>query len=368
MINEQRLLDNFLAFVKIDSETTLEKAMCDYLFAQLTKLGFAVTKDEIGEKIGSNGYNIIAKYAGNSDKDPILLSSHVDTVTPGQGIKPVIEGDLIKTDGNTILGSDDKSGIAIIVECMQTIVENNLDSRPIEAVFTVYEEGGLKGSKHLDYSLISAKEGIVIDSGGPIGEITTIAPGQDRIEVTIHGKAAHAGMEPEAGVSALQIAAEALTHMPLYRVSDDTTANFGMISGGVATNIIMDKVELVGEARSLVADKITAQTKVMMQALEEAAAKLGGSIEATITRVYNPLVVDETAPLIKDISNAFSKHNFKPKCVASGGGSDTNNYAENGITCINISCGMARAHTVHENIKISDMVGCANSLLTFLTQ
>lgn len=368
MINEKRLIDNFLEFVKIDSETTFEKEMCDHLFAKLTDLGFDVTKDEIGKKVGSNGYNIIAKYAGNPDKKPIILSSHVDTVTPGKGIKPIIEGDVIKTDGTTILGGDDKSGVAIIVECMQTILENNMDSRPIEAIFTIYEEGGLKGSKNLDYSLVSAKEGIVIDSGGPIGEITTLAPGQDRIEVVVHGKAAHAGMEPEAGVSALQIVAEAITKMKLYRVSEDTTANFGMIHGGVATNIITDKIELVGEARSLVADKITAQTESMVKTLEETAEKLGGSIEAKVTRVYNPLVVDESSPIIKDMSAAFKENNFEPKCVSGGGGSDTNNYTEHDINCINISCGMAGAHTLEEHIKISDIVGCAKSLLTFLTK
>ncbi|MEG0686544.1 MAG: M28 family peptidase, partial [Erysipelotrichales bacterium] len=218
MINEERLINNFLDYVQIDSESGNEKEMCDYLSKQLKELGFEVFIGEVGTEIGSNGYNICAKLAGNPDKDPILLSSHVDTVSPGKGIKPIVDGDIIKTDGSTILGGDDKSGIAIIVECMSVIKDKNLDSRPIEACFSIYEEQGLKGAKTFDMSNITAKEGIIIDSGGPIGSIATCAPAQDIINVNVYGKAAHAGMEPEKGISAIQIAARAIDNMKLLRI------------------------------------------------------------------------------------------------------------------------------------------------------
>lgn len=368
MINEKRMIENFLDYVQIDSETRNEKEMCDFLSKQLEDLGFEVIRDNAGEKIGSNGYNICAKYPGDSSKDAILLSSHVDTVTPGIGIKPIVEGDIIKTDGTTILGGDDKAGVAIIVECMRTIIENNVQSRPIEAVFSIYEEGGLKGATEFDLSNISAKEGIVIDSGGPIGSIVTKAPAQDVINVDVYGKAAHAGMEPENGVSAIQIAARALENMTLYRIDEETTANFGIITGGVATNIITDHVHLTGETRSLSVEKITNQTASMKKAFEDAAADLGGSVKFDAVRAYNPYMIDEDAKIIQDLSAAFKENGFEAQCVPTGGGSDTNIYFAKGVECVNISCGMSAVHTTDEFIKISDMVGCAKSLYTFLTK
>ncbi|MDH6604299.1 tripeptide aminopeptidase [Bacilli bacterium PM5-9] len=366
MINKQRMIDNFLSYVQIDSETKNEKNICDYISKQMKDLGFEVIVDNAGEAIGSNGYNVCVKYSNNSKKQPILLSAHLDTVTPGNGIKPIIDGDIIKTDGTTILGSDDKSGVAIIVECMQTIKENNLDSRPIEAVFSIYEEGGLKGAKAFDISQVAAKEAIVLDAGGPIGTICVTAPAQDVITVDIYGKAAHAGMEPEAGVSAIQIAANAISKMNLYRIDEETTANFGIINGGVATNIITDHVHLVGETRSLSTDKLEKQTKSMVDTLEKTASELGGEVNIVVDRSYNPFNISEDSNIVKGMKDAFVKNGFTPQCVPTGGGSDTNVYTDKGLSAINISCGMADVHTTNEYIKISDMEDCAKSLLTFL--
>lgn len=367
MINEERLIANFIDYAKIDSETENEKEMCDYLSQQLMDLGFEVIVDKAGEKINSNGYNILAKFAGNPNKKPILLSAHVDTVSPGNGIVPIIDGDIIKTDGSTILSGDDKAGVAIIVECMRSIKEQNLDSRPIEAVFSIYEEGGLKGVKEFDASQLKAKEGIVIDSGGEIGTIIVSAPGQDKIEVVINGKTAHAGVAPEDGISAIQIMAKAIENMKLYRIDNETTANFGIVKGGVATNIITDRVELVGEARSLSIPKLEAQTNHMIEALQNAAKELGGSVEIEVTRMYDPLVIDKQEAIIQELEKAFLANGISPNLTSTGGGSDTNVYVTHGITCVNISNGMSNVHTTSEYIKISDMVKCANSLLTFLT-
>lgn len=368
MINEQRMINNLLDYIQIDSETKNEKAMCDYVAKQMKDLGFEVIVDQAGAKIESNGYNICVKYPGDKTKDPVLLSAHLDTVTPGKGIKPIIEDGILKSDKTTILGGDDKAGVAIIVECLQTIIENNLATRPLEAVFSIYEEGGLKGAKEFDVSVLKAKEGVVIDSGGPIGSIVTTAPGQDSINVDIHGKAAHAGMEPEKGVSAIQIAARALENMTLYRIDEETTANFGIINGGVATNIITDHVHLAGETRSLSNEKIDQQTARMKEAFEKAATELGGSVNFSVERVYNSFTVDENSKIVTGLKAAFLENGFTPQCVPTGGGSDTNIYFAKGINCVNISCGMSAAHTTDEYIKISDINDCAKSLFTFLTK
>lgn len=367
MINIKRLINNFIEYVQIDSETRSEKEICDFLYEKMKKLGFDVFKNEIGKSIHSNGYNLLIKYPGNPNKDSIILSAHVDTVKPGINIKPIINDNLITSDGTTILGGDDKAGVAIIIECLQTIKENNLDSRPIEAVLSIHEENGLKGIKAFDMSLLTAKEAIVIDSGGEIGTINTKAPAQKFISVDIYGKAAHAGTEPEKGISAISIAADALSKMSLYRIDEETTANFGYINGGGATNIITDHVQLTGEVRSLSLSKLNDQTQHIVNTLNDSTKLFGGTIKIHTIDVYPNFNVDENSKLVKDMDKAFINSGFIPLHVASGGGSDTNVYFKNGINAINISCGMNNVHTTEENIKISDIEGCAKSLLSFLT-
>jgi len=368
MINTQRMIDNFLDYIQIDSESYNEKEMCDYLAKQMTELGFEVLINDIGAKLGSNGYNMVIKYPGDASKEAIFLSSHVDTVVPGIGIKPVIDGDVIKSDGTTILGGDDKAGVAVIVEVMRTLKENNVQSRPIEAVISICEEVGLLGAKEFDLNLIKAKEGVILDSGGPIGTIIAQAPAQDAINVTINGKPAHAGVAPETGVSAIGIAAEAISNMNLYRIDEETTANFGWINGGGATNIITPKVELKGETRSLNVDKLEKQTASMIKALEDAAAKFGGTVDIEVIRKYNPLNVPEDANIISELKKAFISNGLEPIVTSTGGGSDTNIYYEKGIDCVNLSCGMDKPHTLEEQIKISDIEKTAKSIYTLVTQ
>jgi len=368
MINTNRMIDNFIDYVKIDSESYNEKEMCDYLSKQMLELGFEVVKSEIGDKIGSNGYNLLIKYPGDSSKDPIFLSSHLDTVVPGIGIKPIIDGDIIKSDGTTILGGDDKAGLAIIVEVMRSLKENNVQSRPIEALISICEEVGLMGAKVFDLSLVKAKEGVILDSGGPIGTIINQAPAQETITVTINGKPAHAGLQPENGVSAIQIAADAISNMNLYRIDEETTANFGYINGGGATNIITPTVELKGECRSLNVDKLTKQADHMVEELEKAAAKNGGTVDIVRERKYNPLNVPKDAHIITELVKSFDTHGHEPIITSTGGGSDTNIYYEKGLDCVNFSCGMSKVHTLEEFIKISDMEKAANVIYTLTTQ
>lgn len=366
MINTERMINNFLTYIQIDSESQNEKAICDYVSQQMKDLGFSVQIDNAGEKINSNGYNICIKQPGDINKDAILLSAHLDTVIPGQGIKPIIEGDLIKTDGSTILGGDDKAGVAIIVECLQVIKEKQLSSRPIEAVFSICEEIGLKGAKEFDTDVLTAKEGIVIDAGGAIGLIDIEGPAQNMINVDIYGKSAYTEVDPDVGISAIQIAAHALEHMKLHPADDRTTVNFGVIHGGVAANIIADHVHLVGEIHSLDVMELVNQTEHIKTIFEAAASDLGGSVNFNIERTYNAFSVDENSKLVRDLKQAFIDNGFQPKCVPYGGGSDTNIYSEKGIVCINLSCGMSLAHTTNESIKKSDIEACAKSLLTFL--
>jgi tripeptide aminopeptidase len=231
-INRDRLLDTFLTLVQIDSPSGEEDAIARHLADRLTALGLTVHCDNAG--------NLIARTDGVGQ--PILLNAHMDTVGQDRGIRPVVEDGIVRTDGTTILGGDDKSGVAIILEVLQTLQERSLPHPPLEIALTVSEEIGLVGSKALDMSQFRSRQALVLDSGGPIGSAVVSAPAQEGLRAVIHGKAAHAGVNPEEGVNAIVVASEAITHMPLGRIDGETTANVGLINGGTATNIVPDRV------------------------------------------------------------------------------------------------------------------------------
>lgn len=366
MINEKRLIDTFIEMVEISSESFNEKAMMEYVAAKMKNLGMKVDFDKAGEKAGSNGTNVYGYFEGNSALDSIVLSAHMDTVKPGNNVKVVVDGDIIKTDGTTILGGDDKSGIAIVLECLETIIENNLDSRSVECVFTICEEVGLLGGKELDYSKIKSKQAIVFDSGGDIGLITVQAPGQYKITGNFKGVSAHAGIEPEKGINAIQVAAHAIENMPLLRIDEETTANVGLFNAGVATNIVTPEATIVCEARSTNADKLEAQVAAMVKSMEDAAKDYNTTVDVEVIKAYDPYVIAPDAKVVTDFSKAIELCGLVAKLVPSGGGSDSNSFNKNGIVSIVTSTGMKNVHTLDECISKSDMIACAQVLLKYL--
>lgn len=364
-INNERLVDHFIELVKIDSESGNEKRIAETLAEQLGMLGFSVHSLPVPADI-SNGFNIYARMEGTLD-DSVVLSCHMDTVTPGVGIEPVIEDGIIRSKGNTILGGDDKSGIAAIMEAVRTIKEENLAHKTIELAFTVFEEGGLKGSSHYDMSYIKSNKGIVLDTGGVIGTIITSAPGQQKITCNIKGRAAHAGLTPEAGISAAQVAAEAITKMKLLRIDDETTANIGFVNGGMATNIVMPELTVVAEARSLRIEKLNAQVEHMIQIFEAAAETFGAEVEIESVRAYDAFVIEDTHPHVEDLKATFAALGHEPVTKSTGGGSDANNFNAKGLTTLNISTGMSKVHTTDEFIAIDDLVKVSEVLKHYLT-
>ncbi|MGL5067150.1 MAG: M20/M25/M40 family metallo-hydrolase [Sarcina sp.] len=357
MTNKERLINRFIEYVKIDSESYSEKEFATRLFKDLEDVGFEVSYDNSGEKIGSNCKgNIIAKIKGTAEGETILFSGHMDTVTPGIGIKPIIKDDMICTDGTTILGGDDKAGIAGIIEAILVLKENSEKYPGIELVFTVAEEVGLLGSKNLDYSKIEAKKGFILDSSGDVGTVTIKGPAQDNIKVKIIGKPAHAGVAPETGISAIQIAANAISNMKLLRIDENTTANIGVINGGKVTNIVCPEVFIDAEARSTVEESLDLQTKHMVETFKEYAEKMGGQAEVKVTRSYGAFSVNEDEEIIKHIEKACNTAKLDMKLVASGGGSDTNIFNGKGIVAVNLSSGERKPHTLEEHIFIKDLI------------
>lgn len=362
MINQDRLIDRFLEYIQIDSESKNERAFADRLIADLKQIGAEVTEDNVGEKIGSNANNIIAKLEGTTD-ETYMFSSHMDTVVPGVGIKPTIEDGIIKSDGATILGGDDKAGVAAIVEMLTVLKEEDIPHNNIEVVFTVCEEVGLLGSKYLDYDLLDADYGFVLDSGGKPGFVVLQAPAQNVMEFTFNGKSAHAGIEPEKGISAIMVAAEAINNMNLLRIDEETTANVGIIEGGEATNIVTDKVYVKAEARSLDADKIKKQTDHMVEEVEKACEKYDIEPEINVIESYKPFNISEEDMPVPIVKEAIENIGLDYNPGSTGGGSDTNNYNLNGIPSVNLGVGMMGAHTLEEHIAVEDITSCAKLVL-----
>ena len=375
MINHERLDNLLVELIKIDSLSRRERDVAMRLKREMAELGATVFIDDAGEKVGGNVGNLIAHFPGTvPNATPLLLSAHMDTVVPGEGIKPIREGDILRTDGRTVLGGDDKSGVAIICEALRVIKENRLPCADVDVVFTICEEAGLIGAKCLDVSRLRARTGLVLDSDS-VGFLFTKAPAANRMEFRVHGLEAHAGVCPEKGINAIQVAAEGIAQMRLGRIDHETTANIGVVEGGMAVNIVPNQVILRGEARSHSQDKLDRQTEHMKRCLEEAAARhvleMGGKlhtsrVEANIDRDYDRMDVPDSAPIVKLVHAAAKSLNLEVKTLATGGGCDANVLNQKGLVVANLSTGMREIHTVNEWLDLNDLHFSAKIVLEIL--
>lgn len=356
MINKDRLVDRFVKYVKVSSETRNEKEFYELLIKELEELGLEVKTDKAGEKINSNGNNIYCciEATNGSDKSRIY-SAHMDTVKPGIDIKPVVEKEIIKSSGDTILGADDKAGIAAIMEAVTSIIENSIEHNQIEIIFTISEEGGLNGSKNLDYSTIKSKEAYIFDSGGKTGTIVKQAPSQYKFTFEVIGEAAHAGGAPEKGISSINVAAEAISNMKLLRVDEETTANIGSFISEGETNIVNPKAIVKAEARSLSNEKLEKQAKHMIDTFKNTAEKYGATVNIEKSHLYSAFTIDNEEDIIKNVEKIMKDLNLEVVKQSSGGGSDANIFNVNGIKSINLGMGCMNAHTLKESLKIEDL-------------
>jgi len=353
--NTQRLVEQFIAMAKISSPSRQEGRLAVYLAAELEALGFIVETDTAGEQAGGDTGNLIATLPGDPDIEPLVLSCHMDTVTPCIGVTPIVEDGVIRSDGTTVLGGDDKAGIAAILEGVRRIRERGVRHGLIQAVFTICEEVGMYGAMGLDYSKIRAKRAFILDADGPIGQILVRGPAKDAIHVVIHGRSAHAGLKPEAGISAIQVAARAIDRMKLLRIDEETTANLGQISGGGATNIVADRVELTAEARSLTNKKLDAQGAHMKACFEDAAREFGATAEVAIERSYYAFSLDGDEPVVRHCATAMRHLGLTPTLTSTGGGSDCNVFNRHGMKAVDLSIGMTDVHTCKESLRIDDL-------------
>jgi len=370
MINSQRLAQRFQALVEIDSLSREERNVAIEIEKTLTAMGATVCYDTAGEQVNGNCSNLVARFKGTVDAEPIFLSGHMDTVGPGKGIKVQFEDGIFKSDGTTILGSDDKSALAIILEVMDVILENKIDYPPVEIVFTVCEEIGLLGAKYFDYSLMDSKFGYILDSTDTHG-IVTKAPAANKIIIKIYGKGAHAGAEPENGVNAILVASRAISKLRLGRIDEESTCNIGTIKGGVATNIVPAFVEVHGEARSHDVEKLKVVTDGIVSSFQTAADELKDAsdlprVEAIVENDFPHTNIPEDHMAIVLARKAADNLGIALESKTIGGGADANIFFGKGIVAGVLGTGMTDVHTLNESIALADMENSAKLVLEIL--
>lgn len=372
MINHERLSEEFVRLASINSPPLKEAAIASYLSERLQRLGGAVRFDNSSIATGSEVGNLVVSFPGTGKvTEPLLFSVHMDTVEPGGQVEPVLRDGVFYSGGDTVLGADDKAGIAELIEALEVVSEQNIPHGPIEVVVTVAEEIGLVGAKHFDYSMIEARYGYALDTEG-VGMMVLQAPGANHLHIEIEGLASHAGMAPELGMSAIQTAALAIARMRLGRIDHETTANIGSIEGGVACNIVPQNVSIIGEARSHNSQKLQEQTDHMIACLEEAAEEMTRTINGQLVRPrikadvradFPSMSVSEDAAVVKLAATAAAATGQKLQVRLGGGGSDANIFNGHGIEMIILATGMTRVHTHDESVSVADMVHVAELLV-----
>jgi tripeptide aminopeptidase len=375
MIDRERLVGEFLALVQISSASKREGEVARRLVSTLTAMGATVETDDAGEKVGGECGNILARFPGTAPAaPPLLLSAHMDTVLPCETVRPVVRGDIIRTDGTTVLGGDDKAGIVAVLEAVRVARDRRIPHGEVEVLFTICEEIGLLGAKHFDLGRLRARAGLVLDVDG-VHDLVIQGPAANALVVTVHGREAHAGVCPERGISAVAIAAQAVAGMRLGRIDAETTANLGVIEGGLAANIVPARVRIRGETRSLSLEKLEAQTAHMRECFELAAAahrvtvdgqEQVGRCEVRVQRNYERLLLREDARIVRVVAAAAQRLGRPFRTRTTGGGSDANIFTSRGLEVANLACGMRDIHTVGEWVDVGDLVATAQHLVEVL--
>jgi tripeptide aminopeptidase len=372
MVQKERLVAEFMELVQIDSVTKYETEISKVLKQRFEALGLEVTEDDVAGKIGHGAGNLFAWLPASSGQEhipAILFTSHMDTVSPGNGIKPRLDSDgYIRSDGTTILGADDKAGLAAMFEALRVLKEQEKPHGAIQFVITVGEESGLLGSRAMDGSRLRAKFGYALDSNGAIGHIAVAAPTNSRQYITIRGKAAHAGVNPEDGISAIQVAAKAVSRMKLGRIDSETTANIGRFEGGGEVNIVTDSIKIYAEARSQVQEKMDRQIESMREAVESATKEYGAEFDFVTTTIYPAYSYGDDDEVVQVAKAAIEAIGLTPYTFSSGGGSDANMFNGNGVPTVNLAVGYEHIHTTKEQIKADDLVKTAELVLSIVKE
>ena len=360
-VNKERMLAEFKEVVAVPCHSLQERPVFELLRAKLEVLGFTVEEDDAGEKLGGNCGNLWAFLPGNkAGATSVLFSAHMDGCEPCGGTTVVQKDGYLYSDGTTILGGDDKSGVVGILEGVRMLVEENAEHGDIQILFTIAEEGGVNGSRCMDRSKLKAEVAYALDGEGAPGEVVIGAPGQYKWKISLHGKTAHGGVEPEKGINAIMIAAKALAEVERYgRIDEETTCNVGVIGGGVATNVVPDLVVIEGDVRSRNNDKLEAVREELVSTICNAVEKFGGKVTAEVEHKYSGFFIDTNSTVVKLAERACELYDLPLDITQTGGGSDANFFNTYGVPCVILGTGMKNVHTVDEFLKEEDLYNSA---------
>jgi len=332
-----------------------ERAVGDAVAAYMRDLGLDVSEDGAGEQIGSNTGNLYARVDATDGGTPLFLCAHLDTVPPTAGIEPVLEDGVIRNGAGTILGADNKSAVAVMLEATRRLLAENRPHGGLELLFTPMEETGLHGAAAFDHERLQARIGYVYDQAAPIGEVILGAPYSHSMEVKVHGRAAHSGMFPEEGRSAIAAAAKAIADFKLGRLDDETTANVGVIDGGTAGNIVPEWCTFLVDVRAHDPKKLADLVREMLESVTFAASLEDCQVETDVHKSYNGYRFKRDDEVVGIASSALERSGIEPSFALSGGGADANVFNERGLACVNLANGMVDIHTPDERIAVADL-------------
>lgn len=366
-LNRERLLKTFFELVTIDSESGSEGGVTEYLQKWFTDHGYQTVRDEAGKTCGSTGDNLLVHIAGTMPGEAICFNAHQDTVKPGRGIRPRLEGDRVVSGGDTILASDDKAGIAMLLELLERLRELQIPHRELYYLFTIGEEVGMLGAKAFDPALMPCKSFFAIDGTGRPGGICVSGPAAVAMRADFHGRPAHAGIEPEKGASAILMLAEALRNAPFGRIDEETTSNVGLIGGGAANNIVAESARFTAEARSRNEEKLQKQVDAVRAACQQAAEKLGGTVDFQVDHTYPAYYQKEDWFIFRCCEQAYHKEGITPRLVKAGGGGDANVLTGKGYQCGGISAGIYNCHSCDEYLDLNDFEQAYRVVMRMMT-
>jgi tripeptide aminopeptidase len=354
---DDSVLDMFLELAAISSPSGQEREVADRVHGFLHELGLDTEEDGAGEAIGSQIGNILCRLPAGCDGTPIFLNAHLDTVPPTDRIEPVVQDGIVSNSHDTILGADNKAAVVAMLAAVRDRVRAGTPHAGLELLFTPMEEIGLRGAKQFDVSRLQARFGYCYDHAAPIGQIVLAAPSQRTLRLTFRGWPAHSGIAPERGRSAILAASRAIAKMPLGRIDQQTTANVGLIEGGVAGNIVPPLCVVRAEARSRSAARLSETVQAILDAATAAADETGCELEAAVSSEYETYRFSgEEQPVTMAVA-ALQACGYTTSFIESGGGADANVFNAAGMPCLNICNGMADIHTSQEHIAVADLEG-----------
>ncbi len=350
------VLTLFTELAALPSPPGEEREVADRVISFLRDLGLEVDEDGAGAKVGSTMGNLLCRLEATADGGtPLFLCAHLDTVPPEGPIEPVVDDGFVRNAAGTILGADNKAAVAVMLEAVRALLSEQRPHAGIELLFTPKEEVGLLGAAAFDHQRLHARVGYVYDQAAPIGEVILGAPSAHAMQVRFHGRAAHSGMYPEEGRSAIAAAARAITDFRLGRVDEHTTANVGVIEGGTAGNIVPEWCTFLAEARSHDEGKLADLVQEMLEAVTFAAELGDCEVETEVKKHYRGYRFKQDDVPVRLACEALKRSGYEPELGLSGGAADANVFNERGLACVNLANGMTDIHTADERIAVADL-------------